>query len=208
MIRHWVEQLKEFSDSSAQLPGILWLLAYGMLAAALGILFQQSLFLVHLDAAGALVLALKCVKPKPVGADFWLIIGILLLSIIANIIFYREPLPQAALISATVVMQGLLGAWLLSWFGHQQQELNSFEGMIKLLFIGAILPALSVVISPHYCLITVSRNMYCAGRGGSVTSGCRHYYSLPCLFMAWYYRVTVLPNRMHRYRPCYIGLWR
>ncbi|MCL1074765.1 EAL domain-containing protein [Shewanella dokdonensis] len=141
MIRHWVEQLKEFSDSSAQLPGILWLLAYGMLAAALGILFQQSLFLVHLDAAGALVLALKCVKPKPVGADFWLIIGILLLSIIANIIFYREPLPQAALISATVVMQGLLGAWLLSWFGHQQQELNSFEGMIKLLFIGAILPA-------------------------------------------------------------------
>ncbi|WP_428584562.1 EAL domain-containing protein [Shewanella sp.] len=142
MIRHWMGQLKEFSDRTTQLPGIFWLAVYGALTATLGLLFQQPYSLVHLDAAGALVLGLRSINPKPFIADLWIVTGILLLSIAANIIYYHETLPSAILQSMTVVIQGLLGAWLLSLFFLKKVDFASFDGMLKLLFIGVTLPAL------------------------------------------------------------------
>ncbi|MDF0535798.1 EAL domain-containing protein [Shewanella sp. A32] len=144
MIRQLVAQLKVISDGSAQLTSLLIVVAYGVLTVALGLLFQQSHFLVHLDAAGALVLALRVVKPKPVPNDFWPIVGVSLLSIVASITFYHEPLPAAVILAITVVAQGLLGAWLLQMFSQSFQGFSTFEGMVKLLFVGAILPAFIV----------------------------------------------------------------
>ncbi|MFQ6371672.1 EAL domain-containing protein [Shewanella sp. YIC-542] len=146
MIRQLLAQLKTYSNHPAhQTTCLHWVLAYGAIATILGLLFPSTDCLVHLDAAGAWVLALRLVSPRSWRADVGCIVGVWLTSIVINITLYDELLPHGVILSSVVIFQGLLGAWLLQLLSAKIRDFASFEGMLRLLLIGALIP--SVLLS-------------------------------------------------------------
>ncbi|WP_162180647.1 putative bifunctional diguanylate cyclase/phosphodiesterase [Shewanella mangrovi] len=129
-----------------------WILLYGVISLLLASFFAQPGAVTVIDPAGALLMSVLIMMPRPVVKDVPFVLGIFVISLLVNTLFYQHPLADAVLLSLSYWLQGTIGFFLFRIFTLRSNNFERLEVAFNFLFLGCLLPSAFTAILPAFVL--------------------------------------------------------
>ncbi|QSX33188.1 EAL domain-containing protein [Shewanella avicenniae] len=129
-----------------------WVLLYGLISILVASFFAHPNALAVIDPAGAMVVAVMLMLPRPMVKDGFFIFGILILSLLLNLTLYQHRLADAVILSLSYWLQGMVGFFLFRIFHWESQNFERMEVAFNFLFLGCVVPSALLAFLPAVVL--------------------------------------------------------